>query len=263
MLLEDKYLHLISAMIERADNPVVLSRFSKLFDCIVETNDRINITSITDPMNFVLKHIVDSLSLLYDKRFCVAASRSDEMCDIGCGGGFPGLPVACVFPESKIVMIDSTEKKIRALNENAKRLGLENVNGISGRGEALAAAGNAHREKYPIVFSRAVAALPVLCELCLPFVSVNGTFYALKGSRAPEELNASGKAIEMLGARVREVIPIRFDALKVDRILFSQQEIEDLDEFLSAKRYLICIDKVTTTKSIYPRGWAQMAKKPL
>ncbi|MBR5295947.1 MAG: 16S rRNA (guanine(527)-N(7))-methyltransferase RsmG [Clostridia bacterium] len=263
MPLEKKYLDLIQGAFSYSFENEVLERFSSLFDCVVATNEKINITSLLSPIDVSLKHIVDSLALFCDDEFLSHIDRAQMICDIGCGGGFPGLPVASVRKDKKIAMIDSTEKKIVALKENAKILNLENVDPIWGRGEELAGKDGKHREKYDLCLSRAVARLPVLCELCLPFVKTGGIFYALKGAQALQEVDESSKAIPMLGGKLVEVKKIDFDlsfALKMD---FSEEEKEKIEQFARAERYLVKIEKKKATNVIYPRKWAQMTKKSL
>ena len=212
MPLEQKYLDLIRTAIPEADDPSVLSRLSQLYDLVVATNERINITSLLSPIDVSLKHIMDSLTLLMVPELKELMNRGVSSCDIGCGGGFPGLPIACAFPELPLTMIDSTAKKIIALKENADFLGLHAVVPVCGRGEELAAAKSGeYRERFGLCFSRAVARLPVLCELCLPFVEVGGLFVAMKGMQTDEEVRESIRAIPMLGGKILEIKEIKND----------------------------------------------------
>lgn len=264
MPLEGKYLELIKKAVPKIDSDAVLERLSLLYDRVVETNEKINITSLVSPIDVTLKHIIDSLTLIELDEFQKMREKGARFCDIGCGGGFPGLPIASVYPELSLTMIDSTEKKITALGENAEALSLSNVIPLWGRGEELASAkGGAHREKYDFCMSRAVANLPVLTELCLPFVKVGGVFCALKGMKTLEEVESSRKAIPMLGGKLLDVKEVKIDldfALDMD---FSPEEKEKIREFASASRYFVVIEKKKATQSIYPRKWAQMTKKPL
>lgn len=262
MPLEKKYQDLIGSIIPSANDDAVKTRLSNLFDRVVETNEKINITSLVSPIDVTLKHIVDSLSLYLYPDFQKAVGEKKNVCDIGCGGGFPGLPVACLSPETCITMIDSTEKKILALKDNAKELDLPFVFPVWGRGEELAGVKGKHREKYDLCVSRAVAGLHVLCELCLPFVKKGGVFVAMKGARAKEELEESLRAIPMLGGSLKEVFEIQ---LKTDMDLqeFSEEERSKIEEFLSSSRFLIVIEKKKQTQPQFPRKWSQMTKKPL
>lgn len=264
MPLEQKYLDLIRGAVPTVDDSATLDRLSHLYDLVVETNQKINITSLVSPIDVSLKHLIDSLTLasIPEVKKCLDAGY--ECCDIGCGGGFPGLPVACAYPTLPLTMIDSTAKKIAALKENAEALSLECVSPVSGRGEDLAAAKRGqYREAYRLCFSRAVARLPVLCELCLPFVSVGGLFAAMKGMQTGEEVRESLRAIPMLGGKIVDVREVKVDldfALSMD---FNDEEKDKIREFSSASRYTVLIEKNKKTLDVYPRKWAQMTKKPL
>ncbi len=263
MPLETKYLDLIQGAFKLSFHKETLDRFSLLYDCVVKTNEKINITSLTSPIDVTLKHIIDSLALLCDEEFIIQLEKAERLCDIGCGGGFPGLPIGCVNPKKFITMIDSTEKKITALRENAELLSLEKIDPVWGRGEELAGKGGKYREVFDLSLSRAVARLPVLCELCLPFLKVGGTFYALKGARTLQEVEESKKAIPMLGGALLEVKKINFDLSFAFDMDFSEEEKEKIKFFSEADRYLVKIEKKKKTNTIYPRKWAQMAKKSL
>lgn len=263
MPLETKYFQLITSVIPQADDPLILERLSSLYDRVVETNEKINITSLTSPVDVTLKHILDSLTLFLNPIFCDAVEKNRFFCDIGCGGGFPGLPLACVSPQLPITMVDSTEKKIVALKENASLLSLGSVFPVWGRGEELAGAKGKHRERYDVCVSRAVASLPILCELCLPFVRKGGFFFAMKGQKAMEELEESRRAIPMLGGAILDVQEISVDFSNVDMTLFSEDEKERILEFSDTKRFLIVINKKKNTQPEFPRKWAQMTKKHL
>ena len=263
MPLEQKYLDLIQNGIPTISSSDVMSRLSLLYDLVVETNERINITSLVSPIDVTLKHLIDSLSLLSVPEVCRFLEGGAKCCDIGCGGGFPGLPVACAFPDLSLTMIDSTAKKINALKDNTEKLGLRRVDPLCGRGEDLACAkGGMYREKYRLCISRAVARLPVLCELCLPFVEVGGLFVAMKGMQTEEEVRESTKAIPMLGGKLLDVREIRTE-LDFDPSIFESEECHKICEFSSASRFVVLIEKKKKTAEIYPRKWAQMTKKPL
>ena len=263
MPLEQKYLDLIRAAIPEVDEPEVLLKLSKLFDLVVETNKRINITSLVSPIDVTLKHILDSLTLLSVPEVKALLEKGEKTCDIGCGGGFPGLPVACAFPELSLTMIDSTAKKIAALKENADELVLSSVVPVCGRGEELASAKiGSYRERFHLCLSRAVARLPVLCELCLPFVEVGGLFAAMKGMQTEEEVRESMRAIPMLGGKLLDVREIKTE-FDYSLDLFNSDEIDKIREFQSASRYIVLIEKKKTTNDIYPRKWSQMTKKSL
>lgn len=264
MPLERKYLDLIQNALPELNDRAAFDKLSALYDLVVETNQKINITSLVSPIDVTLKHLLDSLSLLLVKEVREKLGSGVSTCDIGCGGGFPGLPIACAFPALPLTMIDSTAKKIAALSDNAQRLGLNAVNPICGRGEDLASSKNGkYREKYELCFSRAVARLPVLCELCLPFVQVGGLFCAMKGMQTEEEVKESLRAIPMLGGKLLDVREIKIDLDFASTLSFDDDELAKIREFSSASRYVVLIEKKKKTLDIYPRTWAQMTKKTL
>ena len=262
-MLSNVYLDLISELLPGILCDDAKNRLSLLFDCIVETNERINITSLTSPIDVSLKHFADSLSLFLNPLFSKMTERSPRVCDVGCGGGFPGLPLACVRPDLSLTMIDSTEKKISALQKNAEHLGLSCVIPVCGRGEDLAGKGGAYRGKYDVCISRAVARLPVLLELCLPFLKKGGVFFAMKGVMTQEELNESRRAISTLGAELVELHRISFPSIDTTSLSLSKEEHESLSDFISSSRYLIVVRKKADTPIKFPRAWAQMKNNPL
>jgi 16S rRNA (guanine527-N7)-methyltransferase len=263
MPLEEKYLELIRKAVPDAADPDALSRLSSLYDCVVATNEKINITSLVSPIDVTLKHIIDSLTLFLEPEFKKFLKKDKKVCDIGCGGGFPGLPVASLAPEMDLAMIDSTEKKITALAENSALLGLSQIRPVWGRGEELSSPKGLHREQYDLCISRAVARLPVLCELCLPFVKVGGIFIAMKGMKAKEEVEDSRKAIPMLGGKLKKITEISLDLSFAEEMDFSEEEKEKIREFSSALRYLVVIEKCKQTQPNFPRKWSQITKKTL
>lgn len=214
----------------------------KLENCLAEANKIHNLTAIKDTKGVVLKHFVDSLmlegKLLSDRR----------LIDVGCGAGFPSLPIAICREDLTVFGVDSTSKKVNYVNETARELALQNIEAISCRAEELAFDVE-YREQFDYATARAVAALPVLCELCLPFVRVGGEFIAMKAQSAKEELEASRTAIEKCGGEISEFIELE---LKNDEI-GSENE----------KRSLIVIKKIVSTPKAYPRMYSKIIKKPL
>ena len=223
-----------------------LDSFDRLAEILVEENKKVNVTSIVDPVGIALKHFADSLSVLNVEEM---KQDSLKMADIGCGGGFPGLPVKIVRPDIDITMVDSTEKKIRYVKATAEKLSLEKVNAISARAEEIAGEKGAHREKYDVVSARALARLNVLVELCFPFVKTGGVFVSMKAASAQEELKEARNAISTLGGRVKRMEEVKFD---LDTALFPEDKTA-IEDFLSAKRYIIVIEKVKRTPQNYPR----------
>ena len=238
---------------QRIENEKKLEKFERLAVHMVEENKKVNITSILDEEGIATKHFADSISLL---RLPELQKEGLRLLDVGCGGGFPGLPLAIMREDFDLVMLDSTEKKIKYVAETAKLLELFGVSAISGRAEDLAQKTKGYRENFDVVTSRAVARLSVLSEICLPFVKVGGYFVAMKAQSAAEELNEAKKGFKTLGGElVRcESVPFTFDNIE------SSQALKD---FSSANRTLIIVKKIKPTPQEYPRVWARITKKPL
>ena len=212
--------------------------FYRLAVTLTETNKSLNLTAVTDADGVILKHFADSLIAV--KHFPEGA----KVIDVGCGGGFPTFPLAIVRPDLKITALDSTEKKINFVRQTARELGLDNITAISDRAEALGR--GEMRESFDIATARAVAALPVLSELCIPFVKVGGAFVAMKALRADEEL------ADTLAESLFE---------KLGGLKDPQTESVTLlggDEPLT--RTVITVKKIKSTPSSYPRNYSQIAK---
>lgn len=215
-----------------------IRKFYDLTVKMVETNKVMNITALTTMDKIVPLHYAD----------CVKAAalipQNATVADIGCGGGFPILPLAIVRPDLKLVGIDSTEKKIRYVQNTADELGLS-VTAISGRAENLAKQTD-YRDHFDVVISRAVARLNVLDELCMPFVKVGGRFIALKGAAGQEELYEAMNGIQKLGGQLQSTD---------EYSLFTADDEE--------KRVMVRIDKISATPKEYPRAFGAIKKKPL
>ena len=173
--------------------PQQVNQFKQYFKILVEWNEKMNLTAITDEEGVYLKHFYDSLTIAFDFDF-----TDQSIVDVGAGAGFPSVPLKIVYPELKITIVDSLTKRITFLNHLFKELNLSNCQAISARAEDYA---KDHRQKCDIVMARAVARLNILDELCLPLVKVGGYFLALKGLKATEELEEAGKGIVLLPAR--------------------------------------------------------------
>lgn len=180
-----------------------LEAFDKFYRLVVEQNRVMNLTAITEPREFAIKHVIDSLSAWDEKIF----TGTERLADIGTGAGFPAIPLKIFCPQLKLCLIDSLNKRVEFLKRVVTELELDGVELFHGRAEDLARQ-KFFREQFDIVTSRAVARLNILTEYCLPFVKVGGHFVALKGKTFREELDESRAAIKILGGSevtVREV----------------------------------------------------------
>lgn len=219
-----------------------LEQFATYYRMLVESNKHVNLTRITDEDEVYLKHFYDSITgALAEPRLQAGALT---LCDIGAGAGFPSLPLKIVFPQLKVTIVDSLNKRIAFLEELVTKLGLTDVTLIHDRAETFSAKKSAHREQFDIVTARAVARLTVLSELCLPAVKVGGEFIAYKALAAPEELQDAGKAIVKLGGQVRQTV---------------QLPLPETDD----ERNIILIDKTAPTPQKYPRRPGLPNKKPI
>ncbi len=227
--------------IEIADDKLCES-FYTLSNCLCEANKIHNLTAIKDEESIMLKHFIDSLFISH------LIESSAKVIDIGCGPGFPSLPLAIYRPDISLFGIDSTSKKINYVNSTSALLGLSNMTAISCRAEELAHT-DEYRESFDVATARAVASLPVLCELCLPFVKVGGTFIAMKAQSAEEELAASLSAISKCGG----------EYVKTE----TKPLVSHLDDVEDEKRSLIIIKKIKKSPEIYPRLYSKIMKKPL
>lgn len=214
-----------------------------LADRLVETNKVMNLTAIVDEDGVILRHIVDSLFI------SDAIGEGESLIDVGCGAGFPSLPLAVLRPDIKILALDSTEKRVRYVEETARLLGLDNVKTLAARAEDAAKL-KEYRESFDCATARAVASLPVLCELTLPFVKVGGSLISMKAKDARSELEASQRAIKTLaGADAWQTAEIKGSLLS--GFGFSEE------------RALVTVKKKAHTPIAYPRKFAQIKKSPL
>ena len=219
-----------------------IEKLIKFYDMTVEKNKVMNLTAITEFEEFVMKHYVDSLSII---KVMDLNGKPYSLIDIGTGAGFPGIPLKIMFPELDITLFDSLQKRLVYLDEVIHELGLKKIVTLHGRAEEFGRKLD-YREKYDIVVSRAVAELITLCELTLPFCKVGGRFIAYKGGKGDEELKSAEFAIKELGGKKGKTCEYDFIASGV-----------------SNERTLIEICKATHTISKYPRGGGKPFKTPL
>ena len=221
-------------------NEKQVNQFMKYYELLVEWNSFMNLTGITEFDEVMKKHFVDSVSLV---KACDLEEKDVSLIDIGTGAGFPGLPLKIVFPNLKVTLLDSLNKRIKFLDEVILQLGLEDIDTIHGRAEDFAKPDKL-REKYDICVSRAVANLATLSEYCLPFVKVGGCFVSYKSEKISDEANDAQKAITMLGGNVKEQIEFL---------------LPDSDIY----RNLFVIEKTSATPKRFPRKAGMPAKEPL
>ena len=217
----------------------ISEKFLALTERMLEENEKYNLTAITDIDKIILNHYADCAAL------AVKLPKGARVADIGCGAGFPTLPVAILRPDVKIFAVDSTAKRIAYVSETARLLGIENVEAVAMRAED-GGKNPLYREKFDVVTARAVAEMRVLSELCLPYAKIGGEFIAMKGKNAEFELAGAKKAISMLGGRDVKVSEIRLKG--------NGEELT---------HPLIVIAKKEKTPANYPRPYAQISKKPL
>lgn len=217
----------------------MLDQFRKYMELILDWNEKVNLTSITDKSEFIQKHYIDSVAICAYDQF----SEAERIIDVGTGAGFPGIPLAILNPDKSFVLIDSLGKRIKIIREIAERLQMDNVTFYHGRAEDLAHHPN-HRENYNLCVSRAVANLSVLSEYCLPFVRVGGWFAAYKSSNIHEEIKDSKTAIRLLGGQLGEDVSIKIEGYHLDH-------------------HILFIKKVGKTLSKFPRKAGMPAKEPL
>lgn len=221
--------------------PPQLEQFQAYYDELMDWNRRMNLTAITDYEEVQLKHFLDALTVVLAlKRLLDSKAR---VIDVGTGAGIPGTPLKIAFPDIRLTLLDATAKKATFLQHLIQRLCLDNVDIVVGRAEEVAHR-EQYREKFDLVLSRAVARLPALVELALPFCVVGGQFIAQKKGEIDPEVRQASKAIELLGGRLGEIKKV------------------PLSEFAD-ERCLIIIEKIASTPRQYPRRPGIPEKRPL
>jgi len=220
-----------------------VKQFELYYQKLIEWNEKINLTTIVGYQEAQVKHFLDSISV-------ISALTREEMdkadfsiIDIGTGAGFPGLPLKILLAEPRLVLVDSTAKKVAFLRCVTRELGLDNVEIVCGRAEEIAHL-PLYRQRFDLALSRAVASLPVLAELALPFCRIGGKFVAQKKGEVEQEVKKAVKAIETLGGKLGQVKRIELEGLRDGR-------------------YLVIIDKIYPTPEKYPRRPGVPGRRPI
>jgi 16S rRNA (guanine527-N7)-methyltransferase len=206
---------------------------------LLEWNHKFNLTAIRDSESIRTKHFLDSFSCILAWR----ASPPDRLIDVGTGAGFPGVPLKILYPNLRLTLVESVGKKAMFCQHIVRVLGLEHVNVLQARAEALGQTPE-HREKYDWAVARAVANLNVLSEYLIPLVKVGGMALAQKGESGPAEAQSAEKAMGLLGGKLKQLIPVSLPGVADDR-------------------YLVMVEKVAATPPKYPRKPGIPMKQPL
>lgn len=240
---------LMKEHVEITDKQV--EQFNTYYETLIEWNEFMNLTAITEYDDVMIKHFADSVAIKYavdklseeNEAWGKEFASLKSIIDVGTGAGFPGLPIKIAFPEYKVMLLDSLNKRVKFLNEVITRLNISDIDAVHSRAED-GARNVSFREKYDIGVSRAVANMSTLCEYVLPFVRVGGYFVAFKSGNVEEELENASKAIHVLGGQV------------VKKYAFN---LPDTD----IERTLIFIKKVAPTSKKYPRKAGLPGKEPI
>jgi 16S rRNA (guanine527-N7)-methyltransferase len=220
--------------------PRQVEQFSRYASLLVEWNERVNLTAITDEEGIVTKHFLDSLSVL---PMLDPLGEALSLIDVGTGAGFPGMALAIMRPAWQVTLLEATRKKVDFLALVAAELGLRNVMPLWGRAEERGQEA-AHRERYDAAVARAVAELPVLAEFCLPLIRTGGRWVAQKGPRVEEEVQRARNAFGQLGGKLLTVESVAIPGLE-------------------EARTLVVVEKVRPTSATFPRAPGIPKKRPL
>ena len=234
---EEFYVHLADLGFPLTDRQK--EQYERYFELLIEWNEKINLTAITDKDEVYLKHFYDSIAPILQG---LIENQPIRLLDIGAGAGFPSLPMKILFPELDVTIIDSLNKRINFLHLLAEELGLSGVHFYHGRAEDFAQ-DKAFRAQFDLVTARAVARMQVLSELTIPYLKVGGRLLALKASNAPEELEEAKNALNLLFSKVEDNL---------------QYELPNGDP-----RYITIVEKKKETPNRYPRKAGMPNKRPL
>lgn len=219
-----------------------MEQFFQYYEMLIEKNKVMNLTAITEEEEVITKHFVDSLSLVK-----VLPELKEgavlRIIDVGTGGGFPGIPLKIAFPDCHFTLLDSLNKRVKFLEEVFEALHFTGIDAIHGRAEDFGR-DSSRREQYDLAVSRAVANLSTLSEYCLPFVKKGGNFISYKSGEIEEEVKAAGHAVEILGAKIKEIVPFCLPGTDM-------------------KRTFVWIQKEKNTPKKYPRKAGLPSKEPL
>lgn len=218
-------------------NDTQIEQFEKYYQLLIDWNNKINLTRITEPEEVAIKHFADSLTLLnhYD------IPQNAKLIDVGTGAGFPGIPLKIARPDIRLTLLDSLNKRLVFLDEVCKAIGIE-AEIVHARAEDGGRDIN-HREKYDVAVSRAVARLNVLSEYCMPYVKIKGAFVAMKGPEMTEEIKEAERAVSLLGGKI---------------VKAEEFTIPD-----NSNRTIVVIEKQRFTINKYPRQGVKIKNKPL
>ncbi|MDR6225372.1 16S rRNA (guanine(527)-N(7))-methyltransferase RsmG [Desmospora profundinema] len=234
----------LALAVEEAWNLSLTARQQEQFERygrqLLEWNEKMNLTAITAEEEVFVKHFFDSLTLIS----ALPMDRVQSLVDVGTGAGFPGIPLKIVFPDIRLILLDSLRKRVQFLQEMAECLGLKAVEAVHGRAEEVARQ-RSYREQFDVATARAVAKLDVLAEYCMPFVRKGGWFVAMKGHDVENEIQGADHALRTLGGG-ENVSVLPFSLPKE-----------------AGKRHLIVVSKERTTPRAYPRKAGTPQRKPL
>ena len=214
-----------------------MDKFYKYMNLLIEWNEKINLTAIIEPNEIILKHFIDSITILKDIK------DGSIVVDVGTGAGFPGIPLSIMNPTLKITLVDSLNKRLIFLQEDINELDLKNVELVHARAEEFGR-NKKYREKFDVATSRAVANLATLSEYLLPLVKINGKAISMKAGNASQEIEDAKKAIKTLGGNINNI----------EEFNLPQSDIG---------RTIIIIDKISGTPGKYPRKPGTPAKEPI